>query len=74
MRSDPDGSGCRSTAGKVTPFVRTVIVGSMNTITALTPQSLNSVSYLFSSWSDGGNATRSSRRVATGVLSTFAAS
>jgi hypothetical protein len=58
MRSDPSGLRLQVNGiGKVTPFGRTVIVGSMNTITALTPQSLNGVSYLFSSWSDGGAAT-----------------
>jgi glucose/arabinose dehydrogenase len=58
MRSDPDGLRLQvNGVGKVTPFGRTVIVGSMNTITALTPQSLNGLSYVFSSWSDGGAAT-----------------
>ena len=38
----------------MTPFTRTVIVGSTNSITALTPQVLNGTTYDFFSWSDGG--------------------
>jgi glucose/arabinose dehydrogenase len=37
-----------------TPFNRRVIVGSQNTINAPSPQTINSVTYAFSSWSDGG--------------------
>ena len=36
-----------------TPFARTVIVGSANSVTATSPQTLNGLSYGFSSWSDG---------------------
>ncbi len=36
------------------PITRTVIVGSTNSITALSPQALNSTPYRFVSWSDGG--------------------
>ncbi|WP_428939597.1 LamG-like jellyroll fold domain-containing protein [Fontivita pretiosa] len=39
------------------PFGRTVIVGSSNTISAISPQVLNGTTYFFSSWSDGGAAT-----------------
>ena len=39
-----------------TPFTRTVITGSTNTISAPSPQTLGGVSYDFSSWSDGGAA------------------
>jgi glucose/arabinose dehydrogenase len=35
------------------PFTRTVIVGSSNSVTATSPQTLNGQSYAFSSWSDG---------------------
>jgi glucose/arabinose dehydrogenase/PKD repeat protein len=38
-----------------TPFTRTVIKGSTNTISAPTPQTLNGVIWDFSSWSDGGS-------------------
>ncbi len=37
-----------------TPFTRTVIVGSANSITAPASQSLGSEPYQFASWSDGG--------------------
>jgi uncharacterized repeat protein (TIGR01451 family) len=36
------------------PFDRTVIIGSNNSVSAPTPQTLNGVSYGFVSWSDGG--------------------
>jgi hypothetical protein len=39
------------------PFTRTVIVGSTNSISATTPQSLGGTNYAFSSWSDGGAQT-----------------
>ncbi|HSK95339.1 MAG TPA: PQQ-dependent sugar dehydrogenase [Euzebyales bacterium] len=38
-------------------FSRTVIVGSSNTISAITPQTKGRRTYTFSSWSDGGPAT-----------------
>ena len=47
----------RLSAAAASAFGRTVIAGSMNTITALTPQALNGLTYTFSSWSDGGAAT-----------------
>ena len=37
-----------------TPFTRTVIANSRNTIAATTPQVLGATAYQFSSWSDGG--------------------
>ena len=36
------------------PFTRTVILGSTNTISGTTPQTLNGTAYTFVSWSDGG--------------------
>lgn len=36
-----------------TPFTRTVIVGSSNSVSAPSPQTLGTTSYAFSSWSDG---------------------
>jgi glucose/arabinose dehydrogenase/PKD repeat protein len=42
-----------SFTGKTT-FSRTVIIGSSNTISALTPQRLRGRTYVFGSWSDGG--------------------
>ena len=38
----------------VTPFQRSVIVGSTNTLAASSPQLLGSAAYAFGSWSDGG--------------------
>jgi glucose/arabinose dehydrogenase len=40
-----------------TPFTRTVIQGSANTISGVTPQNLGGVPYVFSAWSDGGAQT-----------------
>jgi glucose/arabinose dehydrogenase len=39
-------------ASSVTPFTRTVIVNSMNSVTATSPQALNGLTYNYSSWSD----------------------
>src|SRR5215210_7545425 len=53
--SDP--AGLRLTVGSssgTTPFSRTVIVGSKNSISAPSPQTLGGNSYEFASWSDGG--------------------
>lgn len=41
-----------STAG-TTPFSRTVIVGSTNSVSAPSPQTLGGTNYFFGSWSDG---------------------
>jgi glucose/arabinose dehydrogenase/PKD repeat protein len=41
-------------ATQATRFDRTVIIGSSNTITALSPQQRNKKTYTFVSWSDGG--------------------
>jgi glucose/arabinose dehydrogenase len=40
-----------------TTFTRTVIVGSSNTVSAVTPQRIRSKTYVFGSWSDGGAQT-----------------
>jgi PKD repeat protein len=58
FRSDP--TGLRLTVGSAsgtTPFSRTVIVGSKNSISAPSPQTLAGTTYSFSSWSDGGAQT-----------------
>ena len=39
---------------QTTPLTVTVVVGSANTVTALSPQTLNKATYVFQSWSDGG--------------------
>jgi PKD repeat protein len=46
------------TAGTAS-FTRTVIVGSKNTVSAITPQNKGKKTYVFSSWSDGGAQTHS---------------
>ncbi|MGM9458234.1 hypothetical protein, partial [Lacticaseibacillus rhamnosus] len=38
-------------------FTRQVIVGSSNTVSALTPQTKGTKTYRFASWSDGGGQT-----------------
>ena len=43
-------------AAGATPFTRTVIVGSNNSVSAPSPQFLGGVSYGFQAWSDGGAA------------------
>lgn len=40
--------------GALTPFQKTVIVGSTNSISAPSPQAVGATSYEFVSWSDGG--------------------
>jgi glucose/arabinose dehydrogenase/PKD repeat protein len=40
-----------------TPFSRTVIVGSTNSVSAISPQKLGKKPYKFASWSDGGAQT-----------------
>jgi len=50
-------SGLQVTVGSTTqrtPFTRTVIVGSRNSIGTPTPQTLHGKTYTYSSWSDGG--------------------
>ena len=38
-----------------TPFTKTVIQGSKNSVSAATPQTMGATTYHFLSWSDGGN-------------------
>jgi glucose/arabinose dehydrogenase/PKD repeat protein len=50
-------SGLQLTVGSsssATPFSRTVIIGSNNSVSAPSPQSLGGTTYGFTSWSDGG--------------------
>jgi glucose/arabinose dehydrogenase len=57
FQSNP--TGLQLTVGSsaaTTPFTRTVIIGSHNTIAAPLTQALNGTSYEFVSWSDGGAA------------------
>jgi glucose/arabinose dehydrogenase/PKD repeat protein len=41
-------------APRTTPFSMTVVVGSANSVSAVSPQAFNKSTYYFSSWSDGG--------------------
>ena len=42
-------------SSSLTPFPRTVILGSANSMSAVTPQTVGATPYYFASWSDGGN-------------------
>jgi uncharacterized repeat protein (TIGR01451 family) len=57
------------------PFTRTVIVGSVNTVSAPSPQTLGGSTYTFFSWSDGGAASHNitAPAVATTYRATYAA-
>jgi PKD repeat protein len=57
------------------PFSRTVIEGSSNSVTAVSPQTLNGTSYTFADWSDGGAETHNIVATATAsYTATFVAS
>jgi hypothetical protein len=58
-----------STPGTAT-FSRTVIVGSSNTISAISPQTKGRKTYTFSSWSDGGAQTHTITAPATATTYT----
>ena len=60
-------------ASAATPFTRTVIAGSTNTISAPSPQTLNGNSYAFASWSDGGAQTHVITASATTYSATYLA-
>jgi PKD repeat protein len=60
LRFESAPSGLELAVGQTsepTPFTRTVIVGSSNSLTAPSSQSAAGTDYTFSSWSDGGAAT-----------------
>jgi glucose/arabinose dehydrogenase len=58
FRSSPPGLQLVvGSQAEATPFTRTVIVGSTNSLTAPSPQTLGGLSYGFASWSDGGGQT-----------------
>ena len=44
-------------SSQATPFTRTVIQGSTNSVSAVSPQNHGSLTYTFASWSDGGAQT-----------------
>ena len=71
MQSNPSGLQLTvNSAGQATPFNRTVIVGSSNSISAPTPQDLNGTRYAFQSWSDGGAQTHNIKAGTTGATYT----
>jgi hypothetical protein len=43
-----------NSTAQATPFSITVVVGSENSVSAPSPQTVNHSTYYFSSWSDGG--------------------
>jgi hypothetical protein len=55
---------------QATPFTKTVIVGSKNTLVAVTPQTLRKATYHFVKWSDGGAATHDITAPATATTYT----
>ncbi|WBB77584.1 PQQ-dependent sugar dehydrogenase [Micromonospora sp. WMMD882] len=56
--TNPSGLQVAVNSGaQATPFTRTVIQGSTNTVSAVTPQTSGGQTYAFSSWSDGGAQT-----------------
>lgn len=57
---------------QTTPFSRTVIVGSSNTISAVSPQTSGPATYFFQSWSDGGAQTHTLIAPAPGATYTAA--
>lgn len=56
---------------QVTPFSRTVIIGSRNSLSAPTPQTIGKWTYTFNSWSDGGAQTHDI--IAPAVSTTYTA-
>ena len=60
-------------ASATTPFTNTVIVNSVNTLSAPSPQTLAGVTYNFASWSDGGAASHNitAPASATSYVATF---
>jgi glucose/arabinose dehydrogenase len=57
-------------ASQATPFTRTVIIGSTNSLSAPSPQSLGAQNYQFTSWSDSGAQTHNVVAGATGATYT----
>ena len=72
FKSDPAGLQLTvGSASATTPFSRTVIVGSKNSVSAPSPQTLAGTSYEFASWSDRG--TKSHDIVAPDADATYTA-
>ena len=75
FRSQPPGLQLLMNAGgATTPFDRTVITGSANSISGPTPQTLLGATYDFTAWSDGGTQTHNIVALAPATFTaTFAA-
>ena len=77
FHSNPNGLQISvNAATQTTPFSTTVIVGSSNTIAAVSPQTSGSTTYFFQSWSDSGAQTHTliapaSRTMYTAVFTTM---
>jgi glucose/arabinose dehydrogenase len=59
LNFDSAPAGLQLTVGgstSTTPFTRTVIEGSTNSVSAVSPQAMGGTNYSFASWSDGGGA------------------
>jgi uncharacterized repeat protein (TIGR01451 family) len=58
FQSSPAGLSLTvGSSSSTTPFTRTVIEGSTNSVSAPSPQTVGGTPYTFASWSDGGAAT-----------------
>ena len=58
LNFESNRSGLKLVVGSsssLTPFTRTVILGSVNSMSAVSPQTVGDTSHRFVSWSDGGN-------------------
>jgi glucose/arabinose dehydrogenase len=72
FQTNPGGLRLTVNASEATAtFIRTVIIGSTNTISAISPQTKGKQTYSFNSWSDGGAATHTITAPATAT--TYAA-
>jgi glucose/arabinose dehydrogenase/RNase P/RNase MRP subunit p29 len=59
-----------NSSASATPFSRTVIVGSSNSMSATTPQTVLGTTYEFSAWSDGGAQTHNATAAANATTLT----
>ncbi|MFT3788021.1 MAG: PQQ-dependent sugar dehydrogenase [Tepidisphaeraceae bacterium] len=59
FNSNPPGLQVAVNSGSyTTPFSRTAVIGSTNSISATTPQNVGNNTYIFNSWSQGGAASQ----------------
>jgi glucose/arabinose dehydrogenase/PKD repeat protein len=77
FQSNPTGLSLAVNAtSSTTQFQRTVIVGSANSVSATSPQTLGATTYSFSSWSNGGaqNQTLTAPATNTTYIATYTSS